>query len=307
MSNSRFCVCVPARDEADRLPILLDAIASQTVEGPIPIALCVNNTTDDSVAVLERARIWWKGRLDLMITCHDLPPHRAHVGTARGIAMDAGLARVVPNRGILISTDADARPPVDWIMRIVEAIDLGADMVGGRIMLDEMEASDAKILAIRDKLDRYWACVRAIEDEIDPYAWDLAPRHGDHTGASLAITASLYRKIGGVPAIPSGEDRALVENGIAAGGRLRHPMTVWTRVSARTAGRASGGMADDMRALEDRIARGAPTLVPSFDQWRARALWRRGLRDRPGGAALIAVEERDLPPMACDMPLALDR
>ncbi|MEG8054478.1 hypothetical protein QP185_16895 [Sphingomonas aerolata] len=106
--------------------------------------------------------------------------------------------------------------------------------------------------AMQVKLDRYWACVRAIEDDIDPCRRDPAPRHGDHTGASLAILALLYRAAGGVPAIPAGEDRALVEAAVAAGGRLGHPMSVWTRVSARTIGRATGGMADHMQALSDR-------------------------------------------------------
>ena len=50
MTDARFCVCVPARDEADRLPILLDALARQDVEGPIRVSILINNTVDDSVA-----------------------------------------------------------------------------------------------------------------------------------------------------------------------------------------------------------------------------------------------------------------
>ncbi|KHA64878.1 glycosyltransferase [Sphingomonas sp. Ant20] len=307
MTDARFCVCVPARDEADRLPILLDALARQDVDGPIRVSILINNTVDDSVAAVARAQAAWGERLHLAVACHDLPPERAHAGTARRLAMEAGLARIDPDRGVLISTDADTRPPSDWISAMLRAIDAGLDIVGGRIVVDDAEPLAADMDAMQVKLDRYWACVRAIEDDIDPCRWDPAPRHGDHTGASLAILAPLYRAAGGVPAIPAGEDRALVEAAVAAGGRLGHPMSVWTRVSARTIGRATGGMADHMQALSDRVARGEPTLLPSFDQWRARAAWRRMRRDQPGGDSGVARDEPLLPPMRCDMPLGLDR
>jgi hypothetical protein len=307
MTDARFCVCVPARDEADRLPILLDALARQDVDGPIRVSILINNTVDDSVAAVARAQAAWGERLHLAVACHELPPERAHAGTARRLVMEAGLARIDPDRGVLISTDADTRPPSDWISAMLRAIDAGLDIVGGRIVVDDAEPLAAAMDAMQVKLDRYWACVRAIEDDIDPCRWDPAPRHGDHTGASLAILAPLYRAAGGVPAIPAGEDRALVEAAVAAGGRLGHPMSVWTRVSARTIGRATGGMADHMQALSDRVARGEPTFLPSFDQWRARAAWRRMRRDQTGGDAGVARDEPLLPPMRCDMPLGLDR
>ena len=307
MTDACFCVCVPARDEADRLPILLDALARQDVDGPIRVSILINNTVDDSVAAVARAQAAWGERLHLAVACHDIPPERAHAGTARRLAMEAGLARIDPDRGVLISTDADTRPPSDWISAMLRAIDAGLDIVGGRIVVDDAEPLAADMDAMQVKLDRYWACVRAIEDDIDPCRWDPAPRHGDHTGASLAILAPLYRAAGGVPAIPAGEDRALVEAAVAAGGRLGHPISVWTRVSARTIGRATGGMADHMQALSVRVARGEPTFLPSFDQWRARAAWRRMRRDQPGGDAGVARDEPLLPPMRCDMPLGLDR
>ena len=307
MTDARFCVCVPARDEADRLPIILDALARQDVDGPIRVSILINNTVDDSVAAVARAQAAWGERLHLAVACHELPPEHAHAGTARRLAMEAGLARIDPDRGVLISTDADTRPPSDWISAMLRAIDAGLDIVGGRIVVDDVEPLAADMDAMQIKLDRYWACVRAIEDDIDPCRWDPAPRHGDHTGASLAILAPLYRAAGGVPAIPAGEDRALVEAAVAAGGRLGHPISVWTRVSARTIGRATGGMADHMQALSVRVARGEPTFLPSFDQWRARAAWRRMRRDQPGGDAGVARDEPLLPAMRCDMPLGLDR
>lgn len=306
MTKLGYCVCAPARDEGDRLPILLDALAQQDVAGPVPVSICLNNTTDHSLAAVAGIQARWGERLHLTVASHDLAPDLAHAGAARRLAMDAGLARIDADRGVLISTDADTRPPMDWISQTLRAVRSGLDIVGGRIVIDEAEQPDPAIVAMRATLDRYWADVRAIEDEIDPCAWDAAPRHGDHTGASLAIVAASYRAAGGVPRIASGEDRALVENAVAAGARLGHPVSVWTRVSARTTGRAAGGMADHMRALEQRLSLGEPTLVPSFDQWRARATWRRAYRDRPGGTAAMVIDERALPPMPCDMALAVE-
>ena len=37
-------ICVPARNEARRLPVLLEALAAQEAPGPIKVALCINNS-----------------------------------------------------------------------------------------------------------------------------------------------------------------------------------------------------------------------------------------------------------------------
>jgi len=290
-----FCVCVPARDEAERLPILLHALAAQTVTAPVPVSLCVNNSRDGSADVARRVADALGYRLALTIVERDYPPDLAHVGSARGCAMDMGADLLGDDRAVLISTDADCRPPRDWIAAILAAIE-DDRIVGGRIAIDEAEPLRAEQFAIRARLDRYWEEVRALEDAIDPLPWDAPPRHGDHTGASLAMTVGLYRSAGGVPPIACGEDRALVENARAVGGRLVHPPAVWTRASPRADGRAPGGMAETMATL----GRDVP-MVPAFEHWRRRAEWRRATRVR-GEAALVEAE-RLLPPMACDMAL----
>ncbi len=288
----RVCICVPARDEADRLPVLLAALAAQDMPGPLPVALCINNSRDGSAALAREIAADHAGRLDVHVLERTFPPELAHVGSARRCAMDAGAALLGEDHdAVLLSTDADCRPPRDWVAAVCAAI---ADdrIVGGRIVIDEAEPLDAAQRDIRRRLDRYWAEVRAIEDEIDPRPWDAPPRHGDHTGASLAMTVGLYRAAGGVPLLATGEDRALVENAQLAGGRLVHPETVWTRCSPRSDGRAPDGMAAAMAAMRS----GAP-LVPGFDHWRDRARWRR--RTRGPAASDAAV----LAPMACDMAL----
>lgn len=110
MSTRSFCVCVPARNEAARLPVLLDALAAQTVDGIIPVMLCINNSDDDSIAVAHAVAHRHRGRLDVGISSRTFAPAVAHAGSARGHAMEQGHARL-GGTGVLISTDADCRPP----------------------------------------------------------------------------------------------------------------------------------------------------------------------------------------------------
>lgn len=149
--------------------------------------------------------------------------------------------------------------------------------------------------------DRYWAEVRAIEDACDPIPWDTPPRHGDHTGASLALRVRDYLASGGVPPLATGEDRALVQAVCAGGGKLGHPPGVWTRVSARTAGRASAGMAQAMAGLLT-ASHQQPLMLPHFIHWKARAEWRQRVREQYGSAE-VAKREPALPPLPCDMAL----
>lgn len=301
MNRPEFCICVPACDEVVRLPILLEALAEQTICGCIPVAVCVNNSADGTAEAVQAAAVRHAGRLDIRLDHCMLEPAVAHAGTARGRAMELGYRRIAGS-GVLISTDADCRPPADWIAANLAAYADGATIVGGRIVLDDAEPIPPAITAIQARFDHYWASVRAIEDAIDPSPHDPPPRHGDHTGASLAIDATLYRAVGGVPPIATGEDRALVVAAIIAGGRLVHPAAVWTRVSARTDGRAAGGMAVAMAELAETVGQDRDPHVPAFEHWAERARWRRSVRASHGVAAMLALEET-LPPMPADVRL----
>ena len=299
MASGRLVVAVPARDEAERLPRLLDALARQTMPAAL-ILLSLNNTSDQSGEAIAEAR---RRHPDLKVEVDHVrfPPAQAHAGSARRRAMDVA-ANLAGPEGLLLTTDADTRPPPDWLAANAAAMARGLDIVGGRIVIDELEPVPAAVAAATRLADRYWTQVRAIEDAIDPVPWDPPPRHGDHTGASLCLSVATYRDCGGVPAVRSGEDRALVREVLRRGGRLAHPADIWTRVSPRTIGRAADGMADHMKRLRDDSLAKAAVMVPSFEQWRRRAAWRRGFRER-GGAALIADLEAGLPPMVNDMVL----
>lgn len=302
---TELCVCVPARNEAERLPALLEALADQDWSETICVLVAINNTSDKSMEAVALAQARHVGRLNIHVVSAYFPPELAHAGSARRLAMTEGLRRLSSiESAILISTDADARPPADWLGNIVAAFARGADLVGGKILIDEeCEPLPDEVARLRRRWDRYWARVREIEDEIDPLSWDPPPRHGDHTGASLAIRAKLYLACGGVPLLPTGEDVALVNAAVALGGRLSHPADVTIRVSPRMDGRAEGGMAAAMKDLFAIAQSAVAPMAPAFNHWAERASWRRQWRAKMDGHALIARHEPSLPPMPQDMHL----
>ena len=59
--------------------------------------------------------------------------------------------------------------------------------------------------------DRYDWLLAELLARIDLEMHDPWPRHRIASGASLAVTLAAYRRIGGLPPIPTGEDRALAE------------------------------------------------------------------------------------------------
>jgi hypothetical protein len=172
----------------------------------------------------------------------------ANAGQARRLAM-AFSERQVRSQGILLTTDADAVVARDWIERNCKAIAAGADVVCGRVELHSREAAlipahlhadDALECRLIELLDR-------IADRLDPDLADPLPRHTEEAGASLAVTAAAFRRVGGIRALPSGEDRAFVRALAEIDARIRHDPSVVVSVSGRTIGRAPGGMADTIR------------------------------------------------------------
>ncbi|MFV4649383.1 hypothetical protein ACNJUT_22570, partial [Mycobacterium tuberculosis] len=88
----------------------------------------------------------------------------------------------------------------------------------------------------------YQQLAAELDARMDPEAHDPWPRHNQNCGASAAVTATAYRAIGGLPPRPVGEDRALFEMLRRIDGKIRHSLEVQVVTSARTDGRASGGL-----------------------------------------------------------------
>ena len=153
------------------------------------------------------------------------------------------------SEGVILTTDADAEVPENWIEANLRAIEAGADAVCGMAVIDPLEAllipphlhdDDAREVAYGRLLDEIESMI--LPDHADPW-----PRHTEDSGASIAITTSMLRNVGGVPFLPSGEDRALIEMLRLMDARVRHDPQISVVVSGRIEGRAHGGMADTIR------------------------------------------------------------
>ncbi|GEO98421.1 hypothetical protein MHA02_08090 [Methylobacterium haplocladii] len=277
-------VCVPARNEVERLPRLIRSLAAQDGFSPgarLRVAIAANNCSDGTVEAV-RAMIAGgeTATLDLRLLAVDLAPDAAHVGTARRLALDTGadwLAADGCTDGVLLTTDADAWLPPDWVAANLRAL-REAEIVGGRLVIDREATADTGLSRLHARIESYWQAVRALEDRFNPPVYDPPPRHGDHTGASLALTASLYRAVGGLPALRRGEDNALVARVQEQGGRLRHCPAIRVHVSDRAEGRAEGGMAIEMLRRLAVLGGGEAYRLPAPEHWHALILRRAALR-----------------------------
>jgi len=245
MNQDFVVVALPARDEAERIWDCLLALAHQTWR-PHAVVVLANNCSDGTPAIVSGMAPALPYRLD--VECHDFPMQCANAGQARRLAMALSEQRVRPD-GVLLTTDADAVAAPDWIERNCKAIASGADVVCGRVVLHPSEAAlipahlqadDALECRLIELLDR-------IADRLDPDPADPLPRHTEAAGASLAVTPAAFRRGGGIPALASGEDRAFVRALACIDARIRHDPSAVVSVSARTIGRAPGGMADTIR------------------------------------------------------------
>jgi glycosyltransferase involved in cell wall biosynthesis len=241
-------VAIPARNEEERLEKCLMALATQDKVPPQALAVVVllNNTDDGSRGVV--AKVASETGLPVELVDVELPAENANAGWARKLAMDHA-RHLVRDDGFLLTTDADTAADSDWISQNVQAMTAGADAVAGFVTADpiEMERIDAHVLAIGAKEWELQHLLAEIDARTDIVPHDPWPRHNQNCGASLAITASMYDRVGGLPALPVGEDRALMDKVRALDGRIRHSLAAHVVTSARLVGRAWGGMADALR------------------------------------------------------------
>lgn len=236
-------IAIPVRDEEHRIGRCLAALSKQTVRAD-HLVLVLNDCTDGTAAVV-RASVPAAHQVHVIETC--LHGTCGGAGGARRVAMNhaSGLLR----DGVILTTDADAVTAPDWIERNLEAIEAGADAVCGMAVIDPVEAlaipahlhdDDAREVAYVQLLNEMQSLI--LPDDADPW-----PRHAEDSGASIAVTTRLLRRVGGVPCCSVGEDRALIAALRRIGARVRHDPAIRVVVSGRLEGRAEGGMADTMR------------------------------------------------------------
>src|SRR3984957_3913122 len=291
-----FVVAIPVRDEEKHLPACLTALARQQDQfgGAIPPSLIrtvlyANKCTEQSASIARNL-----GRelsLNIRVVEEELPPASAHAGAARRAAMDLAEAWLMEEcnpTGVILTTDADSQVAPDWIAENLAAFQLGADAVLGRIDLDD----DGKLLPAalhrRGELeDAYEKLLTELSWLLDPLPHNPWPHHATISGATLGITRSAYCRVGRLPRVPLGEDKALVRLLSRADARIRYCPTVHVITSGRTKGRAPGGVADTLAVRSREPEAFCDEALEPFRSAFARAAWRGRLRQRHGAEGLV--------------------
>lgn len=250
-------MCVPVRDEARRLPALIEALGGQT-EG-FTLCLLFDGCRDGSEAVAAACA------RPFPLRTAQLARAEPNAGRARAAAVALGLEA---GAVVLLTTDADSRPAADWVAANLRAL-AQADVVAGRVT----RARD--VSPVQDRLEVYLDRLFRLRRILDPVPWEAANTHHCASGASLGFRADAYRAAGGFEKVAAGEDGRMVDAAHRAGLRVRRDAAVTVETSARRHGRAQGGLADHLRAL-DRCG-ALPTVAhPADAAWR----WRMQARAR---------------------------
>lgn len=277
----RCVVAIPVRNEAERIGACLEALAAQRDIGAsaLGVVLFLNNCTDGTAHVVAALR----PRLRIPVRMVERDFDGANAGWARREAMEAAadwLNEGEPFDGLILTTDADSRVPEDWVARNLAAVASGVDAVAGRIALDEADAArlPAALHARGSMEGAYEARLVELEALVDPVPHDPWPRHWTTSGATLAVRLATYRRVGGMPPLAVGEDKAFVSSLLSSDARVRHDPDILVVTSGRLDGRAPGGAADTMK-LRCEVPQSPcdPRLEP-LPRALFRYAWRRRLR-----------------------------
>ena len=306
LSECEVCVIVPVRDEAENITATLTALTNQIDLSGKPfnksryeIIVLANNCSDNSAEVVRR---FARTHPDLVLHLVEMTIEgdRAHIGWVRKLLMDEACRRfkaIGRNFGVIASTDGDTKVSPSWIAATLDEIDRGADAVGGRIITcsksRDLLNRATKLYYLR--YQRYGYLVSQLEANLDPY-FESSFRHHHHYGASLAVTAQMYAKVGGLPPLPSSEDVALYDALMRTDARFRHSPRVRVITSARAVGRAEAGLSHRLTQLNAMTQKQESILVEPAElvairfylRRRLRYLWQNKLTDFSQELVLLA-------------------
>jgi glucosyl-3-phosphoglycerate synthase len=229
-------VVIPARDEEARIASCLHALAGQTISS-FETIIVLDACTDATEDVTKRAA----ARLGL--TVHLISGPGAGSGPARQLGMDLAaewlIAAGAPD-GLIASTDADSCPVSSWLEYQLAHVRAGARVIAGRVELDPAERLELPAGAVRRR-ERDAAGRLERVRRIDPGA-----EHHHFAGASLGITAAVYRSVGGMEPLAALEDAAFAARLAAHDVPILRASDVQVNTSARRSGRARRGLSLDL-------------------------------------------------------------
>ena len=230
---SSIAICVPVRDEAVRLPALIDALVNQVLpDSPVTLCFFFDGCHDASEDVLAR----YPAPPMRIATARVHPGAKPNAGRARAAAMALGLRETGEN-GLLLTTDADSVPARDWVVRCTAALE-HAEIVTGRIVREQCHDGRRQ-----DRVEVYLDRLHALRRRLDPVPWEAGTTHHFTGGANMAFRAEAYTALGGFAPLASGEDAAIIDEAARAGIRVRRDAATVVTTSSRRNGRAPDGLA----------------------------------------------------------------
>jgi glucosyl-3-phosphoglycerate synthase len=238
-----ICVVVPARNEEELVGSCLRALAEQegVTWGEYEVLLVLDECTDRTGAYAKEVAASY-------------PAFRLYIlegpGKGSGYARRAGmevacdrLYAVGRPHGLISSTDADTIVASDWISAQLAAAERGARAIGGRVELAD-DGSVPKAL-LEWHLARGNSRYRKLLSEDEPIG---RTEHWQFSGASMALTAAIYRKVGGLGPREVLEDEQLERVLRKHDVPIERLLSVRVATSARVVGRAGRGLAYDLSA-----------------------------------------------------------
>ena len=231
-------VVVPARDEEEQIAGCIAALGAQTVrreqfEVIVVLDACSDRTADVAASAAH----------DLSLRFSLLDGPGAGAGAARRAGMDVAADRLLAEGvedGLVACTDADSRPAPDWLARQLAHVRAGARAVAGLVELAPEEARRLPPQVLRRR-ERDAAHRLERIRRTDPTA-----AHHHFAGASIGVTAGVYRAVGGLEPLAALEDAAFAERLGQAGVPILRTDDVRVRTSARPTGRAARGLSVDL-------------------------------------------------------------
>ena len=253
--SCEICIIVPVCNEAELLESCLKALRYQIdLDGKqldlrrYEVIIFANNCTDNSASIARRFGQQHPA-FNLHVVERTLSSAEAYIGRVRQMLMDEAYRRFMSvdrRQGVIASTDGDTQVSPDWIAATLDEICQGADVVAGHIMTDRKSLSQLSSW-VRSRYLRsgYYHHLKVkLEAYIDEDPFNPWPRHHHNYGASLAVTAEIYKKSGGMPAVRTPEDVAFCAVLVRLNARFRHSIRVSVTTSARSNGRTDIGFAN---------------------------------------------------------------
>jgi len=290
LPQCKTCVIIPIRNEAETIASTLSALVHQVDSqgnsldlSSYEVIVLANNCNDNSAAIARKFAMQYP-QLALHVVEITLPSSQAYIGRVRQLLMDEAYHRLIRlghKQGVIASTDGDTRVAPNWIAATLEEMGKGADAVSGRLLTEHHDRAllDVYTRACYLRAVGYGYLSVELEAYIDPDPFDCLPRHHQHGGASLAVTAEMYAIAGGMPSVRTPEDVAFYQALVRVGARFCHSSQVRVFTSMRRQGRTDNGMANQLSQWTDLGHQHQPYLVEAAAALETRLWGRRNLRE----------------------------